>query len=386
MPRICLICRHYVKYHTGGAEVQVHILAREFQKKGWDVHCIASDIPGREDDEGITLHPFVRDRCKVTATLDDIDADIFYQRGRTFHVDTFARYAKRNGRPFILGFSRDDDCRRFAHAPLVFSRERGNPAKLVWGLLLACRTDITSLRGMRTATTIVCQTRQQREMLKHNLNIAAHVLNNIHPVPNQEEIRKREPPMILWLANLKKWKQPEAFLELAGRCQDVDCRFVLAGKMASSEYRLPVNEALARFNNLEYCEDVDFRESNRLIGSASVFVNTSLSHEGLPNTFIQSWLREVPTISLNVDPDDMIKQERVGYHSGSMDRMEADLRRLISDAELRTEMGRTARAFAVERFGVEKNFGRFYEMAEKLIDGSPASSAATDPDSGIADE
>ena len=69
----------------------------------------------------------------------------------------------------------------------------------------------------------------------------------------------------------------------------------------SSRYRKLLEEARSQLPNFEHIEDVQLEKSNELIARASVFVNTSLCYEGFPNTFIQAWMRKVPTVTLNFD-------------------------------------------------------------------------------------
>ena len=66
-------------------------------------------------------------------------------------------------------------------------------------------------------------------------------------------------------------------------------------------------------------------ETNREISQAHVLVNTSL-YEGFPNTFIQAWLRAVPTISLNVDPDGVIEGRAWDFVPATLKNSEQRLR------------------------------------------------------------
>ena len=40
---ICFVQNHYYKYTIGGAEVQAHLLAREFVSSGWKVSYLTGD-------------------------------------------------------------------------------------------------------------------------------------------------------------------------------------------------------------------------------------------------------------------------------------------------------------------------------------------------------
>lgn len=370
---ICVVGTHYYKCMVGGAEVQMYLIAKQFLDRGWDVHYVTTDVSEKSIDEGIILHPyrprgvFNNSYEDLSRILGEIDADVYYQRGRAFHPELFARFARERSKPYILAVSMDIDCRRYKNLPRVFERRGKNLARKLAGAIKAYWIDRTSLRGMQAASLVLCQTLQQHEMLKRNLGIDSQILKNMHCIPNVEEIKKSDPPIVLWLASLKRWKQPELFIRLAEKLQHLDCRFVLAGRMSDSYYREIIQDALARINNLEYIQNVSFEKSNELIAEASVFLNTSLPNEGFPNTFIQAWLRKVPTVSLNFNPDQVIEKHSLGYHSKDFENLIADVAKLITDKQRRIRMGEAARKYAVKEFDLENNFEILYNTVNKLL-------------------
>jgi len=101
---------------------------------------------------------------------------------------------------------------------------------------------------------------------------------------------------------------------------------------------------MAEAANLEYLGEKPIEDVNKVLCGAHVFVNTS-KYEGFPNTFIQAWLRKVPVVSLNVDPDDVLKKEKIGFHSKNFNQMVKDTTKLIKDERLRNNMGERAQKY-----------------------------------------
>jgi hypothetical protein len=63
---------------------------------------------------------------------------------------------------------------------------------------------------------------------------------------------------------------------------------------------------IRRMENLDLLGEVPLEEVNAQLAAGHLFVNTSKT-EGFPNTFIQAWMRRVPTLSLDVDPDGILR-------------------------------------------------------------------------------
>jgi glycosyltransferase involved in cell wall biosynthesis len=82
-----------------------------------------------------------------------------------------------------------------------------------------------------------------------------------------------------------------------------------------------------------------------------------------PNTFIQAWMRKTPVVSLDTDPDDVIKKNQLGLHSANFDQMVKDVRLLLTDTHLCQHMGENAYRYATKEHNVHNTVDRL----EKII-------------------
>ena len=209
------------------------------------------------------------------------------------------------------------------------------------------------------------QAEEHQRLLKDRFGKDSVILKNGHPVPSHLE-PKDDPPIVLWLASLKRWKHAEIFVDLAKRCEGLDCRFILAGQAPDKRYLDEVLKPMQGLANIDYVGRVTIKESNDWIGRSSVFVNTS-DYEGFPNTFIQAWLRRVPVVSLNVDPDGVLSREKIGFRSATLENLCRDVTALIKDRSLRDSMGQRARDYAIRSHSIESITDRFLENIQSIL-------------------
>lgn len=370
---ICFVQRHYYKFVIGGAEVQAYLLASQFFKSGWKVHYLTVDVDKDTEDEGIILHPFSQRNDKnkygyqdIRAALKRINADVYYQRGRGVATSYLSLFCKEENKPFITSLSMDIDCRKYKNLPRAFEKGFRPTPKVLYRLVRDYKLDRKSLAGLHLANIVLCQSQYQLDQLGSNLGIQGTIFKNVHPVPDETTIIKTEPPTVLWLANMKEWKQPEIFVSLAENLQKLNCRFVLGGRIAWPGYKPFIKDAQERLDNFSHIEDVSLERSNELISQASLFVNTSLCNEGFPNTFVQAWLRKTPTVTLNFDPDGIIEKKSLGRHSKTFGGLVDDVAKLINDNTEREAIGVRARVYAENEFGLTKNFPLLRDMASDL--------------------
>jgi glycosyltransferase involved in cell wall biosynthesis len=294
------------------------------------------------------------DAMPLYHALRDIQPDVIYQRVACGYTGVVAHYARRHGARLIWHVSSDTDVQR------ENLRLSSNAVRRI--------LEKRSIEyGIRHAHQIVAQTQTQAELLEKNYRRRADaVIGNFHPEP-RETIDKSGPVLILWVANLKPLKQPEVFVRLAAQLRDLEgTRFVMVGaapRHRHSERKDALVESIRSATNVDYLGERTQDEVNELLAKAHIFVNTSL-HEGFPNTYIQAWMREVPVISLHIDPDGVLEREGVGVHAQTEERLVSAVRRLVTDPMLRAEYAVRARKHAMLRHSLQNA-----QVLSQLIDG-----------------
>jgi glycosyltransferase involved in cell wall biosynthesis len=279
---------------VGGAEVQQSLQMRALQKAGWRVSVLTQDHgqPAVLDCEGITVHrippaagrgwpglrffhPRMSDHARL---LRRINPDLVFVQTASEEVAFAAAYARWQRKPFVFSGASDMD---FATGPLP-----GMPAQHVAAYRLA----------LRVADAVVVQnTRQQQELVRWHPR-AGHLIPNGYAEQGARHGAFDGP--VLWAATVKPLKRPEHYVVLARRFPAR--RFVLVGGPAPTPEGAGWFEATARqaasVPNLSLVGHVPFHQVGVHFDGAAVFINTS-DYEGLPNTFLQAWLRGIPTLS-----------------------------------------------------------------------------------------
>ncbi|MEP7294857.1 MAG: glycosyltransferase family 4 protein [Burkholderiales bacterium] len=285
---------------VGGAEVQQTILGRALVADGWRVSMLTGDFgqPELVDCDGVSvhrvraagmrgikglrfIHPHMTD---VIDALRRIDPDIVYFRVAGFRAAAAAWYARTAGKAFVYACAHDTEL-----AP-----EGNNPST---------RRDAFLFRlALRSADAVLVQNVLQRQLLKDNFGKDGLILANCYVEPDAGVAS----PVghVLWVGTVKPGKYPESFVELARRHPALKFRMVGGADVQDSSgqaYFDRIREEAAKVVNLEFVGHVPFHKVGRHFDDASLFVNTSAA-EGFPNTFLQAWIRGVPTLSF-VSPE-----------------------------------------------------------------------------------
>lgn len=359
--KIAVLLQVSSRFVNGGSELQADLIMNELAKNGHEVTCVSEmkgePGPGLEGVEYIYLKGRGRkyalgNLVSLVRIFDSIDPDIIYQRFRVPYTGMAAWYAKRRKSKMVFNMANVRD-----------PRKNKVPWNRMW--IFNSITEYLGRYGISHVDEIVAQTNDQCKALKQHFGRDCVVIRNGHPVPDPP-FEKRNPPIVLWVSNIKPVKRLERFLDLARDLKDTQAKFVFVGRPSDSKHYIMPEEKHIHEDNVAYLGELPYERANELISEASILVNTSVS-EGFPNTFIQAWMRETPVVSLDVDPDGLLETEGIGIHSGSQEKLACDVRALLEDEEKRRVIGKKARQYAMANHDITKIGKSYLNLFEQMV-------------------
>lgn len=355
LPKVCFLLPSHWSVAMGGAEFQARELLQIMHLAGkYDIYFFARDVGANLNHQS---HKVIKisgphmlrkygqfvDACNLLKQLDAIRPDIIYQRVGCAYTGIAAHYAKKSKCKLVWHVSSTRDV-----TPVDFSLAEAiqRPLRFLDKKILEY--------GIRNISEIITQTEDQRYMLKKNYSKdATRLVRNFVEVPKLVE-KKDEPVKVLWIGNLKPLKQPYVFVDLANKLAipgEVEFSMIGAAFHAQS-LQQDFEDRVNSVNGLHYLGRLSQEEVNQQLASAHVLVNTSV-FEGFSNTFIQAWMHCVPVVSLNVNPDQLLSEKKLGIFSGEVRGLTKDVLYLCSDTQVRAKMGQQARQFAIDHFSMK---------------------------------
>jgi glycosyltransferase involved in cell wall biosynthesis len=103
-------------------------------------------------------------------------------------------------------------------------------------------------------------------------------------------------------------KNPLALLRLAQKIPQL--KITMVSNPAAAGLGQEVLKSLP--SNVKWIQSLSHSETLALMASAEVHLSTSLQ-EGFPNTFLEAAAVKTPTVSLHVDPDNLMQQGLFGF-------------------------------------------------------------------------
>jgi len=342
-------------YDVGGSELQQVLIGKELVKKGYNVVFIDFDYGQNLSEviDGIKIIKTFKPKKKtnvweyilhIHSLLDALlqsNADIYYQRTGVYAVPRI--FTKIVRKPFVFAIPNDK---------LVnFTGENNLIVRLLRNF------------DVSYADHVVVQSNYQREKLKQHFDKDSTLIQSICVI-NADIVQKNQTPLVLWVATLREWKQPWIFLDLAKKFPEIEfC--MIGGPSADVKFFETVKSEAEKIKNVQFLGFVPQHLVGNYFEKAWVFVNTS-SVEGFPNTFFHAWSAFTPVLSLNVDPDEVICKNQLGFHSGNFTQMVKDLDDLIKNDNLRQQLGINGRHFVEKEHNIETVIRKYISLFETI--------------------
>ncbi len=348
--KLAIVSPHHWTGSYGGAEYQISLLVHELTKNHpeLELHYLCKPSPNHIKPIDHRLHEVASQRWYskygsffdapgLYRTLCDIKPDYIYQRVGCAYTAVCAFYANKHDITMLWHIAQDLDVMPSTKSLIA---RLSKPHQWLEKKLLEY--------GLNHTTKIVTQKHSQAaDLKKFYARQADKIIANFQPSPGAA-IEKHPPPHVAWISNHKREKNPEIFLDLAERLsKSTNARFTMAGRAATSNWGKSIAARATNSASVNFVGEIAQNEVNQLLDSAHIMINTS-DYEGFPNTFIQSWMRGVPVVSLYVDPDNLLNKNQIGVMTGNIEKLYIETKRLIEDNDLRDSMGATARDYALE--------------------------------------
>jgi hypothetical protein len=217
------------------------------------------------------------------------------------------------------------------------------------------------LFAIRYATTIVCQTRQQVEMLKQRFGRQGVLIRNPIDVQEWQLAKRADHRYVLWIGRYDSFhKRPLLMLRAASQCPAI--RF----KMVINPGDRDIEDQVRRLrpSNVEIVENVAFERMPDLFTEASMFVSTGNPDcEGFPNVLLQAAASHTPIVSVN-DFDGFLKASGAGIDCGGESDWLAD--RILSQWKNPTVDWQAVDSYLEENHDVKRVAGRVAELVQQL--------------------
>jgi glycosyltransferase involved in cell wall biosynthesis len=350
----------------GGAETQQFSLAMELRRRGVSVSFITEDYGQGAETEAngfpISAYTFGRDKITQGRTL--IRAmgrrrpDLFYVRGVPRFIGLIAFHARLRRIPLVIGMATN----RTVHPRPLNAFSMIEDAAYRWSLA--------------HAAAVVAQTGFQRTMLaKHYRCTRAVVIRN-GARPSAEPLRDRaERERVVWIATLHPHKGIERLFALASMRPVIRIDVVSAPERGSEAYYEEMMERAAALPNVRWLGTLPHDEIDKVLSRSLALIHTTLPHpgtlanlhEGFPNVYLEAWRNGTPVVTLDTDPDGMIEEGGLGFHSRTIERMAEDVDRIVADVAAWRRMSEAARIVFERDYRIEKAAEDYIQLFRGIL-------------------
>jgi len=347
---------------AGGAERQMTLLAWALSSIGRHVGHIVYppqdpiDLPNRrlmlirrDDYVGDRRLGGVREAARVWRALKAADARVTIIRAGSPILGVAACFCRVHRRALVFSTANNSE---FTFETIGNQRYRRSLYRL----------------GARLADAIVVQSQDQFVLARTAFPRARMVVQipSFAEIPSPPQERREQASVFVWVGRLVKYKRPMHYVELARAVPEAKFVMIPVPQQPDSS---DLDELLAVARdvpNLEVIEPLPHHRLMELLADSVAVVNTAWL-EGMPNAFLEAWVRGVPVLTFEFDPDQVVAQRKLGVAAeGSWERFVSGARSLWVGRANRRDFANRARAYVEETHSAEK-VGRLWdELIEQL--------------------
>lgn len=212
-------------------------------------------------------------------------------------------------------------------------------------------------RGVALSDIRFAMSEHQRELFR-KAGLTCGMYRNLI-LPRAKERTAAKDIDLLWVGRCQQIKRPHLFLDLVARLPSARCEMICPKE--DEQLWNTVEERASGLPNLTFHERIPYAEIQEHYDRARFLVSTSLT-EGFPNVMIQATQGAAGILSLELDPDGLIRTFGAGFCAdGDFESLVTRTRELLSDRGASENMGRSAERMIPEWLDNEKNTDAFLE-------------------------
>lgn len=366
--RICILIPGWITKVMGGAEWQCYILSEELLKRGWALEVVTIK-------DQITKSQYINSKisyitykkyksCFITFVL--IFLKLLKTDSAIYYVRTDARILRGACRLYTWIFNKrmvfavgsDNDTMNIS-----LLKNLNFNAFYILKFVDRCITEAFVRWGIN-ADALVAQTERQKEILEKRANKNVIVISNSFRIPLSDICSKEN--IILWVGNIRDLnnvenvKQPRCFIDLAHIFSKENWQFIMIGR--------GTKELNCESHNLKLLGELSHEEVEGWYKKSKIYINTSIV-EGFPNTFLEAIFFKCIIVSLSVDIDNLLAENKLGFISGNnFQRLIMNLKSVMDKYETKEiqDMSERAYNFFIKRINPEENVSKLIRLLELL--------------------
>ncbi len=271
-------------------------------------------------------------------------ADIYCGFGVSEVTAEISDFCRRNKKKFVLMGGSDYDFSAECRKEALFADYYGSSSR-------------RSNRVIEQADAVITQTHFQASLVWERFGKSAVVVRNPVDLSNPTS-DGGDRKIALWIGKSDDVKQPQILLDLARRFPGIS--FVMLMNLSRPEIHEHVKQL--KPDDVVLIEYLPFFEAERLFARAFVLINTS-RFEGFPNAFLQAGKYGVPVISLIVDPDRFIEENRCGIIAGGdTEALARGLSLIQSDKDMAQSFSKNISNYVASHHELREQVQKLYQV------------------------